>query len=125
MTPPSGPSPRSGTLMLAIGVLHTVVGVVLGWTPLVAIASDGYVGAVERSFDRMAIFWFLGFGFVLMLAGEAVRLLEDRGEPVPPRLGWILGAVSGLGAAAIPASGFWLGLLPAGLIVWRAYARRK
>lgn len=109
----------AGTLVIAIGVLHTVVGLALGAVPLRGIAADGYVGAVESSFDRMAIFWFLAFGLALMLAGEAFRAMERSGERVPARLGWMLAAISLLGAAAIPASGFWLGLGPAALVIVR------
>jgi hypothetical protein len=110
----------AGHLIIAIGVLHTVVGLILGAGPLAAIFRDGYVGAVDGHFDRMAIAWFLLFGFVLMLAGDAVRAIEDTAATVPPRLGYALGAIALLGGTAMPVSGFWLGLIPATMIVLRA-----
>ena len=112
----------AGSLVVAIGVLHTVFGLALGAAPLAGIAADGYVGAVEESFDRMAIFWVLAFGFALILAGESFRAIERRGDGVPRRLGWMLAAISLAGAAAIPASGFWLGLVPAALVLARPRA---
>lgn len=113
----------AGTLVVAIGVLHTAVGVLLGAAPLQAIVRGGYISAVDGHFDRMAIFWFLMFGFVLMLVGDAFRAIEHAVGVVPPRLGWMLGAVSLAGAAAMPVSGFWLALIPTALILGRARQR--
>ncbi len=109
---------------MVIGVLHTVVGLLLGATPLAAIVSAGYVGAVDGYFDRLAIFWFLMFGAVLMLLGEAFRWMEQSPQGVPSRIGWQLGVVCLAGAAAMPVSGFWLGLIPSALIIVRAQGRR-
>jgi hypothetical protein len=114
-------SPLSaGTALIAIGVLHTAVGLALGATPVGAILRDGYVGAVEGHMDRMATAWFLLFGFVLMLAGDAIRTIEQLPAPVPPRLAYALAAIALLGGVAMPVSGFWLALIPVALILRRA-----
>ncbi|MCU0649995.1 MAG: DUF6463 family protein [Gemmatimonadaceae bacterium] len=110
----------AGTLVIAIGVLHTIGGLLLGAQPLADILRDGYVGAVDGHFDRMAIAWFLLFGFALMLAGDAIRAIERSAQPVPPRLGYALAAIALIGAMAMPVSGFWLALIPVGMILQRA-----
>jgi hypothetical protein len=112
----------AGPIVLAIGILHTLVGLLIGASPLADIFRAGYIGAVDGHFDRMAILWFLMFGFVLMLLGEAFRGMEQSPEGVPPRLGWLLGAICIAGAAAMPVSGFWLGLIPSVIVV---RARRR
>lgn len=105
-----------GLQLVAIGLLHNVVGLFLGFAPLREILSGGVIGAVEGSFERMAIFWFLWFGWMLMLLGFALRAREP--EPAPRLLVAGLTAVVLGGALAIPASGFWLGLVPlAGMII--------
>jgi hypothetical protein len=113
----------AGAIVIAIGTLHTVIGLALGASPLMDIVRGGYVGAIDGHFDRMAIAWFLFFGFALMLAGDAFRAVERSASGAPARLGWALGAISLVGATAMPVSGFWLGLIPAAMIVRRARAR--
>jgi hypothetical protein len=107
-----------GLQLVAIGVLHNVVGLLLGQEQVLAILAGGYVGAVEGAFDRMAIFWFLWFGWMLMLLGGAVRAIEPR--PVPR---WLAAGIALMvlgGGLAMPASGFWLGLIPvAGMLMTR------
>ncbi|MEQ1571573.1 MAG: DUF6463 family protein [Myxococcota bacterium] len=108
-----------GLQLVAIGVLHNLVGLVLGSEPLLALAQDGWFGQVEGSMDRVAIFWFLWFGWMLMLLGGAVRALEPGRVPTALTAG-IAAMILG-GCATIPVSGFWLGLIPvAGLVRSRA-----
>ena len=67
--------------------------------------------------DRIAIFWFLWFGFALMVLGGALRALEPR--PAPLALITGLAAMIVGGCMTVPISGFWLGLVPVGGLVWR------
>jgi hypothetical protein len=114
----------AGAVVIGIGILHTVVGLALGAAPLGDILRHGYVGAVDGHFDRMAIAWFLLFGFVLMLAGDAIRVVEQSMRAVPPRLAYGLGAIALVGAVAMPVSGFWLALVPVGMLLVRARSVR-
>lgn len=107
-----------GLQLVAIGVLHNLVGLVLAAGPLRAIVADGFFDAVGHETDRMAAFWFVWFGWMLMLLGGAMRALEPR--PVP--LGLVVGCAAMIlgGCAAMPVSGFWFGLLPvAGMVAGR------
>jgi hypothetical protein len=99
-----------GLQLVGIGVVHNAIGLLLGREPIAAILAGGYTGAVDVAFDRMAIFWFLWFGWVLMLLGGAVRAIEPQTVPR-----WLVAGIAAMalgGAAAMPLSGFWLALIP-------------
>jgi hypothetical protein len=108
----------SGRQLVAIGLLHQAVGFALGAPVLGEIARDGFANAIEPAFDRMAIFWFLWFGWLLLLLGGAVHALEGRGG-VPRWLTLGIGAMALGGGIALPASGFWLALVPVGILIAR------
>lgn len=110
---------KTGTLVSGIALIHCAVGLLLGQLPLRAIVADGVVGAVDPHFDRMAIFWYLFFGLLLLLLGEVLRLWESALR-LPARVGYGLAALCLAGGVVMPMSGFWLGLIPAVLIVRRA-----
>ncbi len=112
-------TPGSGVLLIAIGVVHQVFGVLAGLgvmvppnaprrRPLVEIAEAGFVNAVGDDPLRNTVFWFLFFGFVLLILGDLVRRIERAGRPLPRALGWQIGALALGGVLLIPASGFWL-----------------
>lgn len=111
---------KAGTLVMGIAVVHCAVGVGLAKAPLLEIAAQGFVGAVEADLERIAVFWFMFFGFLLLLLGQALRAWE-RVARLPAGVGYGLGALCLAGAIMIPASGFWLGLVPAALILHRWY----
>jgi hypothetical protein len=111
--------PKAGSLVSGIAVIHLGVGLLLAQPPLRAILADGVVGAVDPHIDRMAIFWFMFFGLLLLLLGEVLRAWESVATP-PARIGYGLGALSLAGGLLIPASGFWLALLPAVLLIHRS-----
>jgi hypothetical protein len=119
-----------GAMILAIAALHQLVGIAagLGWiapsagvaprAPLVAIASDGVVDAVEPHFDRAAIVWFLLFGVALALVGLVVREAEFEGRSPSRTFAICVAAMCAIGVVLMPVSGFWLGLIPA-FFAWR------
>lgn len=109
---------------MAIGVLHQLVGVAVGLgliaapdgskaAPLVELLRAGVVGQAEAEPVRMAMVWFLMFGFALIFAGAALaRAPASRG------LALGLAGLCALGVVLFPASGFWLGFIPA-VQLWR------
>ena len=118
----------SGRLLVATGLLHQAVGVAVG----ARLAVDGVERNVLRElvvdgagtdFVRLAWFWFLITGFVLLVLGDLAHRLERQGVALPASLGWQLGALGVVGVLAIPASGFWLLLPQAWWIVRRARRR--
>jgi hypothetical protein len=122
-----------GKTMLATGVLHELVGLLvglgivspsggLGRNLVLEIARDGFVGAVEVDAQRQAFFWYFFFGLLLMSLGWLMDHLETPERPLPAALGWQLIALALAGGLLIPASGFWLALPQGVWVLWRARA---
>ena len=127
------PLVHNGTYLLAIGALHQSIGVFagVGWIaqpgfgmrkPLIEIAQAGVLNAVEPDGARIALVWFLLFGFVLLILGSLVRWCEVRSLALPRSLAVHLTLLSLLGVVLMPASGFWL-CLPVAYRMFRYAAR--
>ena len=120
---------RVGLVVLAIGVIHNLLGLLVGVgfggglsgaesvTPLLDIIAGGVIGAVEPDLMRTTWFWFVFFGWLLMIIGGMARHLEKRGQALPSWLGYQLVALAVTGGLMIPLSGFWSALLPAAMIL--------
>lgn len=90
----------------ALALLHTLVGLVIYRAELLEWLQAGFFNAVEPSWERMAAFWFLMFGWVLFLLGQVVSHFEQQTQPIPQAvfMGWL--ALSTFGMLAMPFSGF-------------------
>ncbi|MDP2272478.1 MAG: DUF6463 family protein [Archangium sp.] len=119
----------AGLLVVAIGVIHQLVGLLtgLGWmpgpggatsAPLVDLVRAGFVGQAEGDPLRMALVWFLLFGFMMILTGVALHRLERSGVPLGRDAAAGFGSLCLLGVVLMPASGFWLGFIPT-VLLWR------
>jgi hypothetical protein len=115
----------SGRLLVATGVLHNAVGVAAGSGALPQaglpprnlfkdIWRDGAIAAIEPDPARMALFWFLMFGCVLMAWGAQIHSAERARAPLPTWSGFSLLGLGLIGVALVPVSGFWL-VLPQAL----------
>ena len=104
-----------GELLIATGVLHTLVGLRAFRALLTAIGRDGVVGAVARAPERRLAFWFLLFGLLTMQLGGLTRWAQRRTGTLPAFHGRALLGISGLGVLLMPRSGFWLVLPQAAL----------
>lgn len=107
-----------GAATMGIGLFHNVVGLVVGWVPLGDILRDGLVNAVDPIPLRMAIFWFEGFGALLMLMGATWWWMERQGLVLPRFAAVGVAAVSVLGAVCMPVSGFYT-MLPVAALIWQ------
>jgi hypothetical protein len=110
---------RMSSWLLATGFLHQVAGLLAGLgvidmpgaearRPLSEIVGAGVVNAVEPDLARSTFVWFVMFGFVLLMLGDLARRWERSSVPLPRALGVQLLALSSLGIALFPVSGFWL-----------------
>ncbi len=122
---------QAGTLMIATGVVHNAFGLLLGLGVLpapdglrrnlvAAMYREGLVGTAEVDPLRMTFFWFELFGALCLLLGSLMCSVEARGQALPARLGWQLLALTLAGLLFVPASGLWLLLPQAALILLRA-----
>ncbi len=114
---------------MGIGAIHQIVGFAIGFgwlpslsksgaAPLLDLWRSGVVGQAEADPLRMAMVWFLLFGFALILLGMTLHQLERSGGRLSRELAWGLGGLCALGVLLMPASGFWMGFVPA-FQIWR------
>lgn len=119
---------------MGIGALHQIVGVAAGLgllpsasgsatAPLLDLWRSGIIGQAETDPLRMAMVWFLMFGFLLIFSGMVLHRLELSGGKLSRGLAWGLGGLCAIGVLLMPVSGFWLGFIPA-LQIWRRAANR-
>ena len=111
-----------GRWTVAVAVLHTAFAVIVMRDPLIEVARRGYFDAIGRDAEIAAPVWFILFGFLLFILGLAITALE-RSLPegrVPIELGWGLLLLCAIGLVLMPASGFYLALVPAIAIIARA-----
>lgn len=117
----------SGYYLIATGVIHNTIGLIMGWSILVGMHQAGWWNTVEAggeiNFARSAILWFLVLGFFWMLLGYLMQQwLRHSRQPLPALLGWGMLAAGLLVAFVLPASGAWL-FIPQGLLIlwphWR------
>lgn len=97
-----------GEFQMAIGALHTLVGILLFREQLAAIGRDGVGNAVDPHADRQAAFWFLTSGALIVTSGQLARWAQRRTGMLPAAFGWNTLAIGVAGVVVMPISGFWL-----------------
>jgi hypothetical protein len=120
---------RLGDAVIATGVLHNLLGGYLYRRQLTGMARDGLLnsasdarlGTVDGE-RRQAAFWFLMGGLAFITMGASIRRSAAAAEPIAPALGPGMTVMGAVGAASMPASGFWL-LLAEGVAA--TYLRRS
>lgn len=98
---------------MGVAVVHTLFGFVVFAPVLRELLERGVLDSVGNDPMRGAVAWFVLFGVVLFLAGQAIDALEAASQPVPKAVGAGLLVLCVLGIVLMPASGFWLALPPA------------
>ena len=106
-----------GQLLMGTGVLHTMIGVPAFRKTLAQIHRARYLGTIGRDPERNAVLWYLTTGALLVVLGQLARSTRERTGEVPRSLGWGLLAISVPGVVLLPASGFWLVLGQALLVL--------
>ncbi len=102
----------SGLLLIAIGVLHTAVGIVNGYRVLSQISRATFSTETSRqlvaALGRQFVFWFLFGGLLMVVLGHLMTWIVGRlGHSLPSFIGWELLALSVAGLLVMPVSGFW------------------
>lgn len=112
--------PWIGTWLMIVAAIHTAVAVWIFGDRLWGLAVAGLFDSVGDDPMIGAIVWFVLFGAVLFICGQAVAKLElaTRGD-LPKPLGWSLLALAALGVVLMPVSGFWLAFPPAIAVLGR------
>jgi len=111
---------QMGLTLILTGLLHTIVGLFVFMEQLEPLFTEGLWNTVkDGQFERGAAFWFMMFGFLLMIVGYLADWLMKRKEIAPPAaFGWMILIICVIGVIFMPNSGFWLGI-PQGVILLR------
>lgn len=104
-----------GRWVMAVGALHTLLGLVV-FAPQLRelLAAGGWNALGDRDPMRSLAFWFLFGGLYALLIGALADWIERAtGGPLPRVFGWTLLGSTVVGAVLAPVSGFWLLVPPA------------
>lgn len=109
-------------MIFALGVGHIVYGLIWFRAPLVAALSDGFFDQFKAHQTRVAAFWFLAFGPLLMLAGQLCLHAVAGGDMATVRLiGCYLLGITTVGFIAFPLSPFLAALPISALLLAQGY----
>lgn len=97
-----------GKWLFAVGVIHSVFGFVFMRGTLAVLWSERIWNTVNGQPRREAVFWFLLTGFLLLIVGVLVDVLERSGLAIPWFVAWSFAFSAVLGAVVMPISGLWL-----------------
>jgi len=107
-----------GISIIIIGIIHSVFGFVFFHSTIIEVFYDGFVNTVNMQPMREWGFWFLFFGFLLIILGLLVDWCERKKLSLPKFFGWMLLVFTSLLVIIMPFSGGWLMFIPSiGLIV--------
>jgi Na+/proline symporter len=82
-------SRNSGYLLLATGVIHNLLGFIMGKDVVVQILNSGVINSINTEMDRNAIFWFLFSGFMMMILGKLMQdYIKHLNKALPVSLGF-------------------------------------
>lgn len=98
--------------LLALGVAHTIYGLVRFKQPVTEALREGGIGKFQSIDSRRLSFWFILFGPMLMMAGQvAIRATYLNDLSLVAIIGVYVLIISSVGILALPKSPFWAGLL--------------
>ncbi|WP_198087457.1 DUF6463 family protein [Variovorax sp. E3] len=104
--------------VLALGIVHCVLGLVVFRKPIAAALGEGLVDRFSGIPERRVAFWFTIFGPLLIMSGHiAVLATQDGNLALLRVVGVYLLVVSALGAVALPKSPFSVTIVLAALLV--------
>lgn len=111
---------KAGWMLVAIGVIHCVIGLILSWDIVAVWSEAGWWHSIESTdtmhMDRFAVLWFQVAGMGWIALGWLMQQWLQRFGSLPPALGWVLLATGLLVAYVLPISGAWL-FIPLGVRV--------
>ena len=104
-------------LLVAMGIIHALVGLLAYAAPLADISRAGVFNAVGSHTDRDAAVWFLLSGVLLITLGQLSRWSQQQTGTLPAFVGWTLLGVAAAVAILMPVSGWPLVAAAGGLLL--------
>ena len=112
-----------GYVFIALGIGHTVTGIILFRPALVSLFRAGLVNAVHPHLDRRLAFWFLMFGVMLFFLGQVTLYAAATDDTYLLKLvGWYALGIGAVGTTAMPKSPFVIALIVSPILLWTGYA---
>ncbi len=112
-----------GYVLIALGIGHTVTGIILFRPALVSLFRDGFANAVLSHLDRRVAFWFLMFSVMLFFLGQVTLYAAATDDTYLLKVvGWYVLGIGAIGATAMPKSPFWIALIVSPILLWSGYA---
>jgi len=112
----------SGHFLIATGIIHNLIGLLMGWPILTAMHQEAWFASTvldgNMLFDREAIIWFLTSGTFWIAFGLTLKKLLAEGFIPPSSLGWSFIAIGMALVIIMPASGAYLFVLQGALLVY-------
>lgn len=118
----------SGYYLLFTGIIHNLIGLVMGRPILMNMHQEGWFDVIEGSgqilFDRSAISWFLITGFFWMMFGWTLQKAIEQGFIPPVSLAYSFIIIGAGVAYLMPMSGAYLFIVQ-GIILWFGITKRQ
>ncbi len=112
-----------GYVLIALGIGHTVTGIILFRPALAALLHDGFANAVLPHLDRRLAFWFIMFSVILFFLGQVTLYAAASNDTYLLKVvGWYVLGIGAVGATAMPKSPFWIALIVSPILLWSGYA---
>ena len=113
----------SGRFLTATGVIHTIYALFIGNDAFSEMLRNGLVNSIGENYSQGFTFWFLICGVILILWGQTLQYyIRKEQKPAPVFLGYSILLLTIIGCIIEPASGFWL-FLPQAIII--IYSNKK
>ncbi|USB33906.1 DUF6463 family protein [Paenibacillus sp. YPG26] len=109
-------------ILLALGVGHTLYGLVWFRVPFLEVFREGFVNKFKSNESRRSAFWFTIFGPLLMMSGHiSFYLTSTANRELFLIIGFYMLIISLIGILALPKSPFWLALIGSLVFVAAGY----
>lgn len=108
-----------GRYLMITGIIHALLTLLFFGCELEDIYNAGLWNSVSGHTERMAAFWFLFSGFLLVGLGLLADYVEKAYGALPVSLGYSLLLLALLILLVLPVSGGWLLLPPAIALIYR------
>lgn len=115
----------SGTFLAITGILHAIIAVLINGRIYVEIFRSGLVNINSKDYTVGFAFWFFMIGVLLIFWGLTLQYyIKEVQKPAPLFIGYTMLIFAVIGCLMIPASGFWL-FIPQALIIIVANKRKQ
>ena len=101
-----------GKSMIIVGVIHSIFGLAVFSSTVFEVFGEGLFNTVNGQPMREWVFWFMFFGFLLIILGWLVDWCERASLEFPKYFGWAIILFTTVVVFIMPISGGWMMFIP-------------